>query len=444
MRFYLDTLGCQKNTVDSEALRQALIIAGHRAVTTPDQAEVMIVNTCGFIDVAKEQSIDRLVELSDTRREGQLLIAAGCLSQRYPEELGAELPELDAVIGVDAWRYLPDVLAKRMEGRRPLERLPVLPPGAAGWPALPRVVRGPTADVKIAEGCNYGCTFCSIPLMKGQFRSKPLESIVAEARQLSEQGVREAILVSQDSTAYGLDLHNGTDLATLLEALAADVPELPWIRVMYIHPDRLTHKLIQRLPHIPTFCHYVDIPMQHAHSDVLRRMRRGHNVERTEELIGGLRAALPDVAIRTTFITGFPGESEVEFEAMHAWLEKMRFDHVGVFTYSPEDGTLGAGMPDQVPPHVKKRRRQRLMRSQVRISAERNATLEGATLEVLIEGNNKATAKAREPMVSAGRSYRDAPDVDGTVIVRGLLPVGELARGRIIAASAHDLVGTPA
>lgn len=444
MRFYIETLGCQKNTVDSEALRASLVEAGHEPVESPALAEVSIVNTCGFIDVAKQQSIDRLIELGREKREGQLLIAAGCLSQRFPDELRHELPELDGVVGVDAWKYLPPLLDRRAARRARLPQLPVLAPGAAGFPTFRRTAQGPSADVKISEGCNYGCTFCAIPIMKGRFRSKPLDRIVHEARDLAAAGVREVVLVSQDSTAYGTDLRDGTDLATLLETLAERVPELPWVRVLYVHPDRLSHKLIRRLPAIPTFCHYVDVPVQHAHPDVLRRMRRGSHSARTEELLLALRQAIPDVALRTSFIVGFPGETEEEFEYLVEWARRIEFDHAGVFLYSAEEGTPGASMEDQVPHRVKQRRRRRLMSLHEEISARRAASFLGRTLTMLVEGNNASAVAHGEPPTSIGRSYRDAPEVDGTVIVRGVLPIGELAPVRITGATAHDLIGIPA
>ncbi len=444
MRFYIDTLGCQKNTVDSEALHSSLLAAGHCVASSAEDADVMVVNTCGFIDVAKQQSIDHLLKLGAVKKDGQLLIAAGCLSQRYAEELRAELPEVDALVGVDAWKYVPSLLATRPRGKSRLPVLPVLPPGAAGFPVVPRVATGPSADIKISEGCNYGCTFCAIPIMKGKFRSKPLQSIVVEARQLVAAGVKEAILVSQDSTAYGMDQRNGTDLGTLLDALANEVPELPWVRVMYMHPDRLNHKLIQRLPAFATFCHYIDIPVQHAHPDVLRRMHRGGHPERTEELLLALRASLPDIALRTSFIVGFPGETDEEYEALVSWTKKMKFDHAGVFTYSPEDGTPGADMPDHVTRSVKNKRRQRLMRVQERISSARNARLQGQSLTVLIEGNNASFEQRDEPPVSVGRSYRDAPEVDGTVIIQGHHTVGAMLEVRVTGSTSHDLIGTPA
>lgn len=444
MRFHIETLGCQKNTVDSEALHAALVEAGHEPVGAPTLADVTIVNTCGFIDIAKQQSVDRLIELGSEKREGQLLIAAGCLTQRFPDELRREIPELDGHVGVDAWKYLPALLERRPLAGAGLPRLPLLAPGAAGFPTFRRAARGPSADIKISEGCNYGCTFCAIPIMKGKFRSKPLDRIVQEARDLAAAGVREVVLVSQDSTAYGMDLRDGTDLAVMLEALAERVPELPWVRVLYVHPDRLSHRLIRRLPAIPTFCHYVDVPVQHAHPDVLRRMRRGSRSDRTEDLLQALREAIPEVALRTSFIVGFPGETDDEFEYLVDWATRIEFDHAGVFLYSAEDGTPGAAMRDQVPHRTKQRRRRRLMRRQREISARRNATLLGRSLDVLVEGNNAGAARHGEPPTSVGRSYRDAPEVDGTVIVRGVLPVGELARIRITGSTAHDLIGVPA
>jgi ribosomal protein S12 methylthiotransferase len=453
VRFYIDTRGCPKNTVDSEALDQALRGAGHVPVDRASAADVMIVNTCGFIDVAKQESIDRLLELGQQKRQGQQLIAAGCLSQRYSDEIARDLPEVDTVVGVDAWRTLPGLLAEATD--RPVRqqdaselgsllRFPASLPVLNQWPATARRVHAPSAYIKISEGCNYGCTFCAIPIMKGLYRSKPLARIVDEARQLAASGVKELILVSQDSTAYGLDQRDDTSLPLLLETLAADVPAVPWVRVMYIHPDRLTAKMIDRIAQVPTFCPYIDIPMQHAHPDVLKRMRRGHLIGRTEELIARFRERIPGAAVRTTFMVGFPGESSAEFDFLLAWLQKMRFDRAGVFTYSPEDGTPGADMERQVPERTSRRRRQRLMEAQEEISAQLQAALVGTTLDVLIEGaQDAAPAKRRRAagMVSIGRSYRDAPEVDGTVLVRGRHRVGSMVKVRITESTTHDLVG---
>lgn len=453
MRFYIDTRGCPKNTVDSEALDQALRGAGHVPVDRASAADVMIVNTCGFIDVAKQESIDRLLELGQQKRQGQQLIAAGCLSQRYSDEIARDLPEVDTVVGVDAWRTLPGLLAEatdtpvRQQDASELGsllRFPASLPVLNQWPTTARRVHAPSAYVKISEGCNYGCTFCAIPIMKGLYRSKPLARIVDEARQLAASGVKELILVSQDSTAYGLDQRDDTSLPLLLETLAAEVPAIPWVRVMYIHPDRLTARMIDRIAQVPTFCPYIDIPMQHAHPDVLKRMRRGHLIGRTEELIARFRERIPGAAVRTTFMVGFPGESSAEFDFLLAWLQKMRFDRAGVFTYSPEDGTPGAGMERQVAERTRQRRRQRLMEAQEEISAQLQAALVGTTLDVLIEGaQDAAPAKRRRAagMVSIGRSYRDAPEVDGTVLVRGRHRVGSMVKVRITESTTHDLVG---
>lgn len=454
MRFYIDTRGCPKNTVDSEALDQALRDAGHVPVDRAGAADVMIVNTCGFIDVAKQESIDRLLELGQQKRPGQQLIAAGCLSQRYSEEVARDLPEVDTIVGIDAWRTLPALLAGATE--KPVRqqdagelgsllRFPASLPVLNQWPATVRHVRAPSAYIKISEGCNYGCTFCAIPIMKGLYRSKPLERIVEEARQLAAGGAKELILVSQDSTAYGLDRRDDTSLPLLLETLAAEVPEIPWVRVMYIHPDRLTAKMVDRIAEVPTFCPYIDIPMQHAHPDVLKRMRRGHLIERTEELIARFRERIPGAAVRTTFMVGFPGESSAEFDALLAWLQKMRFDRAGVFTYSPEDGTPGAAMERQVPERTSSRRRQRLMETQAEISAQLQAAMVGTTLDVLIEGAQKPAQAKRHrtvaTMMSVGRSYRDAPEVDGTVLVHGHHRVGSMVKVRILESTTHDLVG---
>jgi ribosomal protein S12 methylthiotransferase len=456
MRFYIDTRGCPKNTVDSEALDQAMRQAGHVAVTQPAAADVLIVNTCGFIDVAKQESIDRLLELGQHKRAGQRLIAAGCLSQRYAPDIARDLPEVDTVVGVDAWRTLPALLsapsaaipAPEATPLGSLLKLPASLPVLNQWPVTPRRVQGPSAHIKVSEGCNYGCTFCAIPIMKGLYRSKPVARIIEEARQLAGAGVKEAILVSQDSTAYGMDLRDGTSLATLLEALAEHVPAIQWVRVMYFHPDRLTAKAIDRIVAVPTFCPYVDIPMQHAHPDVLKRMARGHLIERTEEHIAQFRERIPNLAVRTTFIVGFPGETSAEFDTLVAWVQKMRFDRVGVFAYSPEESTPGATMDGQVPARTVQRRRERLMKVQEGIASELQADQVGRTLDVLIEGSEAAprnthngAGRASGDLWSVGRSHRDAPEVDGTVLVRGKVATGTMAKVRITGSTTHDLFG---
>jgi len=452
VRFYIDTRGCAKNTVDSEALNSALRQAGHVPVDTPASADVMIVNTCGFIDVAKRESVDRLTELGRLKRPGQRLIAAGCLSQRYSEEVARDLPAVDTLVGVDAWRTLPGLLdldhSEPVPAIEPtpmgsLKKLPPSLPVLNQWPSLPRRRSGPSAYVKVSEGCNYGCTFCAIPIMKGLYRSKPLTRIVEEARQLAGAGVKELVLVSQDSTAYGMDLRNGTSLGELLETLAERAPEIPWVRVLYLHPDRLTAKMIDRLAAVPNFCPYVDIPMQHAHPAVLKRMARGHLIERTEDLIARFRQQIPGIAVRTTFIVGFPGESSEEFDFLVHWVEKMRFDRAGVFAYSPEENTPGATMAQQIPERTRARRRQRLMTVQEAISSQLQASFVGQTIPVLIEAQTTAARRGHSDgsEVSIGRSYRDAPEVDGVVVVRGRHAPGSMLRVRITGSTAHDLIG---
>ncbi|MCL5946975.1 MAG: 30S ribosomal protein S12 methylthiotransferase RimO [Chloroflexi bacterium] len=460
VRFYIDTRGCPKNTVDSEALQAVLQAAGHAPVNSPAAADVLIVNTCGFIDVAKQESIDRLLELGQQKRPGQRLIAAGCLSQRYPEEVAADIPEVDFMTGIDAWRTLPAALeqlgttqtAQLDDVSVPavpsgsLLRFPATLPVLNQWPELPRKGTGPTAYIKISEGCNYGCTFCAIPVMKGLYRSKPLSRILQEAKELASRGVKEVVLVSQDSTAYGLDMRNGTSLITLLSALAEEVPSLLWVRVLYFHPDRLTHQFIDQIAAIPTFCPYVDLPLQHVHPDILRRMRRGHLIERTEEHIAHFREVLPHAAIRTTFIVGFPGERRAEFEFLLEWTQRRRFDRLGVFCYSLEEGTSSAEMADQVPLVTREHRRKKLLAIQEKISLEIQQRLIGTTLDVLIEGSDdqsrpRYSKHASQDGWSVGRSTRDAPEVDGIVLVRGRQRIGSIVPVRIHEATAYDLIG---
>jgi len=433
MHYYLLSLGCCKNTVDSEGMSRLLQRAGYAPADDPTAAELLIVNTCGFIDIAKEESFDALRELTEAKRRGQLLIAAGCLSQRYGRQLIEEVPGLDGIIGTRRWMEITALVeALSSDGDRPLVMIgdPPAPPVSS----LSRsVVQGASAYLKIADGCSASCAFCAIPMIKGPARSRPVEAIVDEARQLVAQGIKEIVLIAQDTTAYGHNRGQRDALPRLIEAILAAAPELPWLRLMYAYPQHITPKLIEIMAQHFQVCHYLDIPLQHAHPETLRRMNRPHGVGGVRRLIAYLRQAMPDIALRTSFIVGYPGETKEEFEALLDFAEEITFDRVGVFTYSREEGTPAADLPDQVPDQVKEERYQRLMELQQGISLARNQQMIGRTLDVLVEGSGEG--------LSVGRSYRDAPEVDGLVLVKEELPLGEMVSVLITGAMEYDLIG---
>ena len=436
MRYYLLSLGCCKNTVDSEGMSRLLQQAGYAPTEHPAAAEVLIVNTCGFIDIAQEESFGALRELARAKRRGQLLIAAGCLSQSHGHELAQEVPGLDGIIGARRWMEITALVEKlASDGHRPLVMIGDPPAPPVG--SISRsVVQGASAYLKIADGCSASCSFCSIPMIKGPARSRPVEAVVGEARQLAAQGVKEIIPIAQDTTAYGRDRGQHDALPRLIEAILKAAPELPWLRLMYAYPQHITPRLIETMTQHPQVCHYLDIPLQHAHPETLRRMNRPHGVEKVRRLIANLRQAMPDIALRTSFIVGYPGETEEEFKALLDFVEEIAFDRVGVFTYSREGGTPAAGLPGQVPDQVKEERSQRLMELQQGISLAKNHQMVGRTLDVLVEGSGDG--------LSVGRSYRDAPEVDGLVLVKEELPLGEIVPVLITGAMEYDLIGVRA
>ncbi len=434
--YYLLSLGCAKNTVDSEGIAQLLDRAGYVGVETPEQAQVLIVNTCGFIGPAKEESIHALRELAAAKRDGQALIAAGCLSQRYGAQLARQVPGLDGIIGARRWMDIVEVVERLGGGREPLYHLPdeAATVGRDERGVLRASVHGASAYLKIADGCRRPCAFCAIPLIKGTAVSRPMESIVDEARRLAAQGVRELILIAQDTTDYGHDLGMKDGLPILLERLTEAAPGLDWIRVMYAFPGYVTDRLIETMAARPQIVRYLDMPLQHGHPRTLQRMRRPSNIEWVRRTLANMRAAMPDLALRSTFIVGYPGETEEEFQTLLDFVEELQFDRVGVFTFSFEPGTASAALGDPIPEEVKQERRERLMALQQRSSLAKNQALVGKTLTVLIEGNGDG--------LSVGRSYRDAPEIDGLVIVDGDAPVGEMVPVRISGAMAYDLSGT--
>ncbi len=447
--FYLLSLGCSKNSVDSESMAQVLQAGGFVGLGDPRQAELLIVNTCGFINAAKDESVAALQELADTKTPDQYLIAAGCLSQRYGDSLAKHVRGLDGIIGTRRWMDILD-LVTRLRARKHPEPLYHLPTeaatvGADEKGALRIARQGASAYLKISDGCRRPCAFCAIPAIKGTHVSRPVERIVAEARALRDAGVQEIILIAQDSTDYGHDIGLKNGLAHLLGKLVAAVPDLPWIRIMYAYPGYVTDKLIETMATHDQIVNYLDIPLQHGHRETLKRMRRPANIDWVYNTLGKMRAAMPDLAIRTTFIVGYPGETDEEFAGLMQFVQDLQFDRVGAFTYSYEVGTPSATLADHVPDEIKAARRDALMEAQQSISLARNQAQVGRVLDVLVEGHGEAEGEDGQPtgeVISVGRSYRDAPEIDGMIFIEGEAPQGEIVPARITGAMTYDLIGT--
>ena len=437
--FHLVSLGCSKNTVDSDSMAQLLVRDGFRAVDKPSRAGVLIVNTCGFIGPARQESLDVLRELAAGKRDGQLLIAAGCLTQRYGAEVAREVPGVDGILGTRRWMDIVRVVRdlRKTKHPQPLYHLPeAATVGTDEADTLRANVFGASAHLKIADGCRRPCAYCAIPLIKGTAVSRPMATILDEARRLRDAGVRELILIAQDTTDYGHDLGIKDGLAVLLENLTASVPDLDWIRIMYAFPGYVTDRLIDVMASSPQILPYLDMPLQHAHPETLKRMRRPANMDWVHKTIGKMRAAIPDLAIRSTFIVGYPGETEEEFSALEEFIRVTRFDRAGAFQFSFEPGTSSEPLGDPIPPEVKQERYDRLMEIQQNVSLQVNQSYVGKTLKVLVDGYNDG--------LSVCRSYRDAPEIDGYVFVQDELKVGEFAQVKITGAMAYDLEGMAA
>ncbi len=432
----LISLGCDKNLVDSEKMLGLLSEKGYGFTDAPEEADICIINTCCFINDAKEESIQNILDIAELKKEGwlQALVVTGCLAQRYADEIRKEIPEVDAVIGANAYDGIVTVLEQVLQEEKPvyLRESGYLP----GAKAKRCISSGYTAYLKIAEGCAKCCTYCIIPKIRGPYRSYPMEDLIAEARTLAAQGVKELILVAQETTLYGTDLYGKKMLPALLEALS-QIDGFVWIRLLYCYPEEITDALIETIRDNKKICHYLDIPMQHCNDGILKRMGRKTDKASLTALVEKLRKEIPDIVLRTTFITGFPGESEAAFEELADFVDEMAFDRVGVFCYSPEEDTPACTFPDQVPEAEKERRRDVLMELQQEISLEKGQEQIGRTLSVVIEG------ELPEEMVYVGRSYRDAPEVDGYVFVETTerLMSGDFAEVTIRDASEYDLTG---
>jgi ribosomal protein S12 methylthiotransferase len=438
-QFYLLSLGCSKNTVDSESMGSLLQQSGFSGVVDPDDASVLIVNTCGFIESARQESISALRELAEGKGQNQLLIAAGCMAQRYGDEVVEWVPGIDGVIGTRRWMDIVPFIRQLRKRKHPtpLYHLPdeAQTVGQDEQGVLRASLQGRSAYLKIADGCRRPCAFCAIPQIKGTLVSRPPETIIAEAVRLQNAGIQELIIISQDSTDYGHDLGLKNGLSSLLKQIVRAAPDIPWIRIMYAYPGYVTDELIETMATTPQILNYLDIPLQHGHRETLKRMRRPANVEWVYNTVDKLRSAIPDIAIRTTFIVGYPGETDDEFAALKQMVGDLEFDRVGTFTYSFEASTPSATVSWQVPEEVKEARRDELMSLQQSISLTRNQEQVGRVLPVLVEGFDNG--------ISIGRSYRDAPEIDGYVVVPGELPLGELVPIRISGAMVYDLTGTP-
>lgn len=438
--FHLVSLGCAKNTVDSDSMAQLLLRDGYNASEDPALADVLIVNTCGFIGPSRDESIGVLQELAEEKEEGQLLIAAGCLTQRFSEYVAKEVPGVDGMLGTRRWMDIVQVVKKLRSMRnnyRP-EVLYHLPEnaktvGTDEGDILRANVFGASAYLKIADGCRRPCAFCSIPLIKGTAVSRPLEAIIEEAQILCDNGVRELILIAQDTTDYGHDLGMKDGLAILLEELTDSVPDMEWIRIMYAYPGYVTDRMIDVMASRPQILPYLDIPLQHADPMALRRMKRPANMDWVHRTLAKMRERIDNLAIRTTFIVGYPGETEEEFQALLDFIEETRFDRVGAFQFSFEPGTTSEPLGDPVPAEVKDERWGRLMEMQQKISLQINQSFVGKTLDVLIEGFDDG--------IAIGRSYRDAPEIDGLVFIEGEAEIGAMVPVRITGAMAYDLTG---
>jgi ribosomal protein S12 methylthiotransferase len=434
--FHVVSLGCAKNTVDSDSMAQLMMNSGYDLVDKPNRAEVIIVNTCGFIGPAKAESLQVLGDLAGQKRKGQTLIAAGCLTQRYGAEVVRQVPGIDGILGTRRWMDIVDVVRSLRNGAHPEPVYHIPDAATVGTDergALRVSVQGASAYIKIADGCRRPCAFCAIPLIKGTAVSRPVESILDEARELQDMGIREIILIAQDSTDYGHDLGLKNGLAHLLEKMAPEVPDIDWIRIMYAYPGYVTDRLINVMAAEPKIVPYLDMPLQHAHPMTLRRMRRPANMEWVHATLQKMRTAMPNLALRTTFIVGYPGETEEEFQTLLDFIREIRFDRVGAFQFSFEPGTTSEPLGDPVPSEVKQERYERLMTLQHGISLEKNQAYIGQTLDVLVEGLGDG--------LSMGRSYRDAPEIDGLVIIEGDAPVGEMVPVTITGAMPYDLSG---
>lgn len=444
MKIGVVSLGCPKNLVDSETMLGLIHEEKYEITNDPSEAEIIIVNTCGFIESAKEESINTILQMAEYKKSGscKYIIVTGCLSQRYAEELFNELPEADAIAGVEVYDEIGSIIKRVMNGERfiMLERSKPDVIYTSKETFLPRILTTPsyTAYLKIAEGCDNCCSYCAIPKIRGPYRSKPMAQVLKEAKALADNGVKELIVVAQDTTRYGEDLPGGKLLlADLLKELNK-IESLKWIRVMYCYPNNFTDELIETFASLDKVCKYVDLPLQHASNRLLASMNRYDTREEVETLLAKLRKRIPGIVIRTTFIVGFPGETDADFEELKEFVEQQRFENAGVFAYSQEEGTVAGAMPNQIPDEIKQERYHELMALQAQISEEIHKDTEGQTLEVMVEGVEEDGSG-----LHYGRSYREAPDIDGLVFIEnpGDINPGCFVKVNILQGFTYESVG---
>ena len=431
------SLGCDKNLVDSEVMLGILADRGFEMTDTEDDADIIIINTCCFINDAKEESINTILEMAEYKKTGpcKALIVTGCLAQRYKQEIVDEIPEVDAVIGTSKYDEIFDAVDQALKGSHfldvdDLDRLPSVP----GKRIL--TTGGHYAHLKIAEGCDKHCTYCIIPKIRGNYRSVPMEQLLAEAASLAEQGVKELILVAQETTLYGMDLYGKKSLHILLQELAK-IKGIRWIRILYCYPEEIYPELIETIKNEKKVCHYLDMPIQHASDAILKRMGRRTTKAQLKETVSLLRKEIPDIVLRTTLIAGFPGETQEQHEELMEFVDEMEFERLGVFAYSPEENTPAASMPDQIPEEVKEERRDAILELQQEIAFDKAADMVGRTLYAMIEGK-----VADEPDYVA-RTYADSPDIDGYVFVNTgeMLMSGDFVKVKITGSAEYDLIG---
>ena len=437
MNILFISLGCDKNLADSETMLGMLASRGYQIVDEEEKADVIIVNTCCFIHDAMEESIETILQMAEYKKSGSLkaLIVTGCMAERYREEITKEIPEVDAVLGTASYGHILDAVDEALKGHsylmmEPLDTLPII--------ETHRLVTtgGHYAYLKIAEGCDKHCTYCIIPKLRGNFRSVPMDHLIKEAEQLAADGVKELILVAQETTLYGKDLYGEKKLPELLHKLC-QISGIRWIRILYCYPEEITEELIQTMKEEPKICHYLDLPIQHASDGILKRMGRRTSKEELVHIISRLREEIPDIILRTTLITGFPGETQEQHEELMDFVDEMEFDRLGVFTYSPEEGTPAASMPDQIEESIKEDRRAELMELQQEIAFEQAENMIGKEVLVMIEG------KVADENAYVGRTYKDAPNVDGLIFVNtdAELMSGDFAKVKVTGACEYDLIG---
>ena len=437
MNILFISLGCDKNLADSETMLGMLASRGYQIVDEEEKADVIIVNTCCFIHDAMEESIETILQMAEYKKSGSLkaLIVTGCMAERYREEITKEIPEVDAVLGTASYGHILDAVDEALKGHsylimEPLDTLPII--------ETHRLVTtgGHYAYLKIAEGCDKHCTYCIIPKLRGNFRSVPMDHLIKEAEQLAADGVKELILVAQETTLYGKDLYGEKKLPELLHKLC-QISGIRWIRILYCYPEEITEELIQTMKEEPKICHYLDLPIQHASDGILKRMGRRTSKEELVHIISRLREEIPDITLRTTLITGFPGETQEQHEELMDFVDEMEFDRLGVFTYSPEEGTPAASMPDQIEESIKEDRRAELMELQQEIAFEQAENMIGKEVLVMIEG------KVADENAYVGRTYKDAPNVDGLIFVNtdAELMSGDFAKVKVTGACEYDLIG---